>query len=64
MTPRDASGDSRWSDLDRPPLNAAALRRALVREGGLWSDLEVVQSTGSTNSDLVARAAGGETPRG
>ncbi|MEV5724796.1 MULTISPECIES: biotin--[acetyl-CoA-carboxylase] ligase [Streptomyces] len=64
MTPRDASGDSRWSDLDRPPLNAAALRRALVREGGLWSDLEVVQSTGSTNSDLVARAAGGETPEG
>ncbi|AIS00202.1 biotin--[acetyl-CoA-carboxylase] ligase [Streptomyces glaucescens] len=64
MTPRDASGDSRWSDLDRPPLNAAALRRALVREGGLWSDVEVVQSTGSTNSDLVARAAGGETPEG
>ncbi|MER5290888.1 biotin--[acetyl-CoA-carboxylase] ligase [Streptomyces pharetrae] len=64
MTPRDASGDSRWSDLDRPPLNAAALRRALVREGGLWSDLEVVQSTGSTNSDLVARAAGEETPEG
>ncbi|HZF90785.1 biotin--[acetyl-CoA-carboxylase] ligase [Streptomyces sp.] len=64
MTPRDASGDSRWSDLDRPPLNAAALRRALVREGGLWSDVEVVQRTGSTNSDLVARAAGGETPEG
>ncbi|MGX1132758.1 BirA family biotin operon repressor/biotin-[acetyl-CoA-carboxylase] ligase [Streptomyces glaucescens] len=64
MTPRDASGDSRWSDLDRPPLNAAALRRALVREGSLWSDVEVVQRTGSTNSDLVARAAGGETPEG
>ncbi|MEV5309900.1 biotin--[acetyl-CoA-carboxylase] ligase [Streptomyces sp. NPDC052610] len=64
MTPRDASGDSRWSDLDRPPLNAAALRRALVREGSLWSDVEVVQHTGSTNSDLVARAASGETPEG
>ncbi|MFI9343005.1 biotin--[acetyl-CoA-carboxylase] ligase [Streptomyces sp. NPDC052773] len=64
MTPRDASGDSRWSDLDRPPLNAAALRRALVREGGLWSDVEVVQRTGSTNSDLVARAAAGDTPEG
>ncbi|MGA5339394.1 biotin--[acetyl-CoA-carboxylase] ligase [Streptomyces variabilis] len=64
MTPRDDSGSpeprrSRWSDLDRPPLNAAALRRALVREGGLWRELDVVQRTGSTNSGLVARAAGG-----
>ncbi|GGL76429.1 biotin--[acetyl-CoA-carboxylase] ligase [Streptomyces fumigatiscleroticus] len=66
MTPRDASdaNDSRWSDLDRPPLNAAALRRALVRGGGLWSELEVVQRTGSTNSDLVARAAGGGAAEG
>lgn len=53
MTPPDAPG-SRWSDLDRPPLNAAALRRALVRPGGLWTSLEVVQRTGSTNTDLVA----------
>ncbi|MFC5719011.1 biotin--[acetyl-CoA-carboxylase] ligase [Streptomyces gamaensis] len=50
---------SRWSDLDRPPLNAAALRRALVREGGLWTSLDVVARTGSTNSDLVARAGDG-----
>ncbi|MFF4487101.1 biotin--[acetyl-CoA-carboxylase] ligase [Streptomyces sp. NPDC001544] len=63
MTPRDAA-DSRWSDLDRPPLNAAALRRALVREGGLWTRLEVVQRTGSTNSDLVARADKGEAAEG
>lgn len=58
MTPRDASdpNDSRWSDLDRPPLNAAALRRALVRDGGLWCDIEVVPHTGSTNSDLVRLA--------
>ncbi|MFF4404015.1 biotin--[acetyl-CoA-carboxylase] ligase [Streptomyces sp. NPDC001404] len=53
MTPPDASG-SRWSDLDRPPLNAAALRRALVRPGRLWTSLDVVQHTGSTNTDLVA----------
>ncbi|MEU7165708.1 biotin--[acetyl-CoA-carboxylase] ligase [Streptomyces morookaense] len=53
MTPPDAPG-SRWSDLDRPPLNAAALRRALVRPGGLWTSLDVVQRTGSTNTDLVA----------
>ncbi|MGV9993983.1 biotin--[acetyl-CoA-carboxylase] ligase [Streptomyces sp. NPDC003374] len=72
MTPRDAaddrpgdpSGGSRWSDLDRPPLNAAALRRALVREGQLWSGVEVVQSTGSTNSDLVSRAAEGRATEG
>ncbi|AZK96131.1 biotin--[acetyl-CoA-carboxylase] ligase [Streptomyces tsukubensis] len=48
----------RWGDLDRPPLNAAALRRAVVRPGGLWTSLDVVPSTGSTNADLVARAPG------
>ncbi|CAL9441218.1 Bifunctional ligase_repressor BirA [Streptomyces sp. enrichment culture] len=66
MTPRDASdgNSSRWSDLDRPPLNAAALRRGLLREGGLWSEVEVVQRTGSTNSDLVARAAAGKAAEG
>lgn len=55
MTPPDAS-DSRWSDLDRPPLSATALRRALVREGGLWTSLDVVPSVGSTNTDLAGRA--------
>ncbi|WP_314221196.1 biotin--[acetyl-CoA-carboxylase] ligase [Streptomyces zaehneri] len=66
MTPRDAAdeGGSRWSDLDRPPLNAPALRRALVREGGLWSQVEVVQSTGSTNSDLVDAAIAGRAREG
>ncbi|MFE0512597.1 biotin--[acetyl-CoA-carboxylase] ligase [Streptomyces sp. NPDC058964] len=66
MTPRDASdaNDNRWSDLDRPPLNTAALRRALVREGALWSEVDVVQRTGSTNSDLVARAAAGKAAEG
>ncbi|MEU9209171.1 biotin--[acetyl-CoA-carboxylase] ligase [Streptomyces sp. NPDC048415] len=53
---KENAKDSRWSDLDRPPLNTAALRRALVREDGLWRDVEVVQRTGSTNSDLVALA--------
>lgn len=66
MTPRDASepNGSRWSDLDRPPLNVTALRRGLVRQGGLWSEVDVVQRTGSTNSDLVARAAKGEVTEG
>ncbi|NED92870.1 biotin--[acetyl-CoA-carboxylase] ligase [Streptomyces sp. SID11233] len=57
MTPSDAS-HSRWSDLDRPPLNVPALRRGLIRPDGLWSTLDVVDATGSTNSDLAARAAG------
>ncbi|MFI6349478.1 biotin--[acetyl-CoA-carboxylase] ligase [Streptomyces sp. NPDC050560] len=52
----DPSG-SRWSDLDRPPLHADSLRRALVRPGALWTSLDVVTATGSTNSDLRARAA-------
>ncbi|MFB7738154.1 biotin--[acetyl-CoA-carboxylase] ligase [Streptomyces sp. NPDC056112] len=72
MTPRDAADDnpdnsphgSRWSDLDRPPLNAGALRRGLVRADGLWSEVDVVQSTGSTNTDLVARAAAGKADEG
>ncbi|MFE2070520.1 biotin--[acetyl-CoA-carboxylase] ligase [Streptomyces sp. NPDC059467] len=66
MTPRDAADDNnnRWSDLDRPPLSATALRRAVVREGGLWSDVEVVQRIGSTNSELVSRAAAGKAVEG
>lgn len=67
MTPRDAAepnDSSRWSDLDRPPLNATALRKGLVREGGLWSEVTVVPSTGSTNSDLVALANAGKAAEG
>lgn len=56
MTPSDAP-QSRWSDLDRPPLNVPALRRGLLRPGALWTALDVVGSTGSTNTDLAARAA-------
>ncbi|MFE5618583.1 biotin--[acetyl-CoA-carboxylase] ligase [Streptomyces sp. NPDC056470] len=61
MTSSDASG-ARWSDLDRPPLNAAALRRALVHSDGLWTSLDLVTTTGSTNTDLAARAD--ELPEG
>jgi BirA family biotin operon repressor/biotin-[acetyl-CoA-carboxylase] ligase len=58
MTPSDAP-HSRWSDLDRPPLNVPALRRGLLRPGGLWTSLDVVETTGSTNSYLAGRAAAG-----
>jgi BirA family biotin operon repressor/biotin-[acetyl-CoA-carboxylase] ligase len=44
----------------RGPLVPAALRRVAVRPGGLWRDIEVVESTGSTNADLLARALRGE----
>ncbi|CAM5246529.1 biotin--[acetyl-CoA-carboxylase] ligase [Streptomyces hirsutus] len=54
----------RWTDLERPPLNAAGLRRGLVRGGGLWQQVDVVQRTGSTNSDLVARAGAGTAGEG
>jgi BirA family biotin operon repressor/biotin-[acetyl-CoA-carboxylase] ligase len=36
---------------------------AVVRPGGLWRSVEVVPVTGSTNADLLARAAAGE-PQG
>jgi BirA family biotin operon repressor/biotin-[acetyl-CoA-carboxylase] ligase len=42
------------------PLDEAAVRAAAVRPGGLWRSVEVVPVTGSTNADLLARAAGGE----
>ncbi|MEO3790374.1 biotin--[acetyl-CoA-carboxylase] ligase [Nonomuraea sp. B10E15] len=51
--------NSRYSDLDRPPLNAAALNRALVRPGSLWTGVTVVESTGSTNADLAGAAKEG-----
>lgn len=45
--------------IPAPPLDAAALGRAVVRPGGLWRAVEVTAMTGSTNADLLARAAAG-----
>jgi BirA family transcriptional regulator, biotin operon repressor / biotin---[acetyl-CoA-carboxylase] ligase len=45
---------------DAAALDAAALRAAVVRPGGLWREVEVTAVTGSTNADLLARAARGE----
>ena len=44
----------------RKPLDAASLRRAAVAPDGLWREIEVVPSAGSTNADLLARALAGE----
>lgn len=51
--------DSPYNDLDRPPLSQTALTRAVVRPGGLWSQLTVVDRTGSTNADLAQAARDG-----
>lgn len=50
------SATPRWSELDRPPLDVAGLRRSLLLlPNGPCADLTVTASTASTNSDLVAR---------
>jgi BirA family transcriptional regulator, biotin operon repressor / biotin---[acetyl-CoA-carboxylase] ligase len=46
-------------DQLRTPLNAAALRAELIGTGLGWRHLDVVEQTGSTNADLLERAAGG-----
>jgi BirA family biotin operon repressor/biotin-[acetyl-CoA-carboxylase] ligase len=51
--------NSPFTDLDRPPLREAALRSSLVTPGGLWTALDVVAETGSTNADVAAAAADG-----
>jgi BirA family transcriptional regulator, biotin operon repressor / biotin---[acetyl-CoA-carboxylase] ligase len=43
----------------RKPLDAAAVRAAVLRPGGLWRAVEVTGVTGSTNADLLALAADG-----
>lgn len=56
--------NSRFADLDRPPLNERALTRALVRPGGLWREIRVVEETGSTNADLADLAREGRAEPG
>ena len=51
-----AASSSRWSDLDRPGLDGAALAGALTRDSTLWRSLEVVDEIGSTNAELIGRA--------
>jgi BirA family biotin operon repressor/biotin-[acetyl-CoA-carboxylase] ligase len=52
-------GWSPYTDLERPPLSQAALRRALVIDGGLWTALDYATRTGSTNADVAAAARNG-----
>ncbi len=48
-----------YRDLDRPPLDAVALRSALSGSGRFWSDVVVTSETGSTNADVAAAARSG-----
>ncbi|MGC5018523.1 biotin--[acetyl-CoA-carboxylase] ligase [Micromonospora sp. DT47] len=51
---------SPYTDLDRPPLSAARLARALTAPHGPWRRLDLRVETGSTNADAVAAARAGE----
>ncbi|MGN9915621.1 biotin--[acetyl-CoA-carboxylase] ligase [Micromonospora palomenae] len=51
---------SPYTDLDRPPLSAARLARALTGPHGPWRRLDLRAETGSTNADAVAAARAGE----
>lgn len=48
-----------FDKLNRPPLSAAALRRALVRPDSWVRDVVVTASTPSTNADVLAAAHAG-----
>ncbi|BAX91316.1 biotin--[acetyl-CoA-carboxylase] ligase [Mycobacterium shigaense] len=52
------------SDQLGAPLDAAALRAELIGTGLGWRQLDVVEQTGSTNADLLARAAAGDDVAG
>jgi BirA family biotin operon repressor/biotin-[acetyl-CoA-carboxylase] ligase len=43
----------------RPPLDPAALNARLVRPGGLWREIRVIEETGSTNAVLLGEARAG-----
>lgn len=47
---------SRYSNLERPGLDAAGLSEALCSPRGPYARLELVEATGSTNTDLARHA--------
>ena len=50
---------SRHTSQDRRPLRKAALTQALLSPGGLWSRVEIVADTASTNVDVCRSARAG-----
>ena len=51
-----------YDDLERPPLDAAALNRALTGPESGWREVRVVPETASTNSELARLAREGAGP--
>ncbi len=51
---------SPYSDLSRPPLRPGPLGEALLAPAGPFARLEVLETVGSTNAELAARAREGE----
>jgi len=51
---------SSYADLGRPPLDGRRITQVVQRTSELWREVHVVARTGSTNTDLVRRAAAGE----
>jgi BirA family biotin operon repressor/biotin-[acetyl-CoA-carboxylase] ligase len=47
------------SEGGRPVLDEARLNGALGSPPGLWREVRVVEETGSTNADLLAKARSG-----
>ncbi len=47
---------SMYGDLDRPPLHATALKHSLVTAGSIWTEVQVVGASSSTNVELARRA--------
>ncbi|MET7279261.1 biotin--[acetyl-CoA-carboxylase] ligase [Kribbella sp. NPDC005582] len=48
-----------FDDLERPPLDARYLSGRLVRPGSLWTKIDVLADTPSTNADVAKAAADG-----
>jgi BirA family biotin operon repressor/biotin-[acetyl-CoA-carboxylase] ligase len=48
-----------FNDLDRPPLDARFLQGRLVRPGSLWTQIDVLAETESTNAVVAAAALAG-----
>ncbi|OBI95150.1 biotin--[acetyl-CoA-carboxylase] ligase [Mycobacterium asiaticum] len=46
-------------DQLRPPIDESALRAEVLGDSSYWRQLDVVAQAGSTNADLLARAASG-----
>lgn len=61
-TGRSVGPEVRLLDVSRVPLDERALRDEFVGAGppAPWRGVDVVAATGSTNADLIARAAAGE----